>query len=167
MSPMLAVAQHLSSAGHNIRILTAGVFRDNVIAAGLDFVSLTGIANYDYRHLEEFFPDKRNLRGMDLILYYFKHTFGDTIPDQDRCIRQIMAKRPVDLILVDVPYLGAFPLLLGSKNDRPPIVGCGVVPLMLILGGASHSQIQRRKDYCETRKRTANLRLLSNQRLTT
>jgi MGT family glycosyltransferase len=131
MNPMLAVAQHLSSAGHDITILTAGVFREKVIAAGLDFVSLTGIANYDYRHLEEFFPDKRNLRGMDLILYYFKHTFGDTIPDQDRCIRQIMAKTPVDLILVDVPYLGAFPLLLGSKNDRPPIVGCGVVPLLM------------------------------------
>jgi MGT family glycosyltransferase len=131
MNPMLAVAEHLSSAGHNITILTADVFRDRVIAAGLDFVSLTGIANYDYRRLGDFFPDKRKLRGMDLISYYFKHTFGDTIPDQDRCIRQIMAKRPVDLILVDVPYLGAFPLLLGSKNDRPPIVGCGVVPLLM------------------------------------
>jgi MGT family glycosyltransferase len=131
MNPMLAVAQHLSSAGHNVTILTADVFRDKVIAAGLDFESFTGIANYDYRHLEEFFPDKMNLRGMDLIIYYFKHTFGDTIPDQDRCIRQIMAKRPVDLILVDVPYLGAFPLLLGSKNDRPPIVGCGVGPLLM------------------------------------
>src|SRR5258707_3481981 len=100
MTPMLAVPHHLSSAGHNITILTAGVFRDKVIAAGLDFVSLTGIANYDYRHLEEFFPDKRNLRGMDLIMCYFKHTFGDTIPDQDRCIRQIMVNRTVDLILL-------------------------------------------------------------------
>jgi hypothetical protein len=45
--------------------------------------------------------------------------------------RQIMAKTAVDLILVDVLYLGAFPLLLGSKNDRPPIVGCGVVPLLM------------------------------------
>jgi len=131
MNPLLAVAQHLSSVGHNVTILTADVFRDKVIAAGLDFVSLTGIANFDYRRLEDFFPDKRNLRGMDLTVHYFKHAFGDTIPDQDRCIRQIMAKRPVDLILVDVPYLGAFPLLLGPKNDRPPIVGCGVVPLLM------------------------------------
>jgi hypothetical protein len=130
MNPMLAVAHHLSSAGHDITILTADVFKDRVIADGLNFVSLTGIANFDYRRLEDFFPDKRNLRGMDLTIHYFKHQFGDTIPDQDRCIRQIMAKRPVDLILVDVPYLGAFPLLLGSKNDRPPIVGCGVVPLL-------------------------------------
>ena len=42
-----------------------------------------------------------------------------------------MAKRQVDLILVDVPYLGAFPVLLGPKNNRPPIVGCGVVPLLM------------------------------------
>jgi hypothetical protein len=128
---MLTVAQHLSSVGHNITVLTADVFRDKVIAAGLDFVPLTGIANFDYRRLEDFFPDKRNLRGMDLTIHYFKHTFGDTIPDQDRCIRQIMAKRPVELILVDVPYLGAFSLLLGPKNNRPPIVGCGVAPLLM------------------------------------
>jgi MGT family glycosyltransferase len=131
MNPMLAVAQHLSSAGHNITVLTADVFRDKVIAAGLDFVPLTGIANFDYRRLEDFFPDRRDLRGMDLMNYDLKRPIGDTIPDQDRCIRQIMAKRPVDLILVDVPYLGTFPLLLGPKNNRPPIVGCGVVPLLM------------------------------------
>jgi MGT family glycosyltransferase len=130
IDPMLAVAQHLSSAGHNITVLTADIFRDKVIAAGLEFVPHTGIANYDYR-VEDFFPDRRNLRGMDLMNYDMKHPIGDTIPDQDRCIRQIMAKRPVDLILVDVPYLGAFPLLLGPKNNRPPIVGCGFVPLLM------------------------------------
>jgi MGT family glycosyltransferase len=131
ISPLLAVAQHLSSAGHDITVLTADVFRDKVIAAGLDFVPLTGIANFDYRRPEDFFPDKRNLRGTDLMIHYLKYTIGGTIPDQDRCIRQIMAKRPVDLILVDVPYLGTLPLLLGPKNNRPPIVGCGVVPLLM------------------------------------
>jgi UDP:flavonoid glycosyltransferase YjiC (YdhE family) len=109
MNPPLAVVQHLSSVGHNVTILTANVFRDKVIAAGRDFVSLPGIANFACLRLGDFFPDKRNLRGMDLAIHYFKHAFGDTILDQDQWIRQIMAKRPVDLILVDVPYLGAFP----------------------------------------------------------
>jgi MGT family glycosyltransferase len=134
VNPMLAAAQHLSSVGHNITVLTTDVFRDRVIAAGLDFEPLTGIADFDYRRLDDFFPDTRNLRGMDLTIHYFKHIFGDTIPDQDRCIRHIMAKRPVDLILVDVPYLGAFPLLLGPKNNRPPIVGCGTIPLLMTSG---------------------------------
>ena len=131
ISPMLAVAQHLNSTGHSVTILTGDVFKDKVIAAGLDFVPLTGIANFDYRRLEDFFPDKRNLRDMDLMIHYFKHVFGDTIPDQDRCIRQIMARRAVDLILTDVPYLGTLPLLLGAENKRPPIVGCGIVPMVM------------------------------------
>jgi MGT family glycosyltransferase len=131
INPMLAVAQHLSGAGHHVTVLTGDVFKDKIVAAGLDFVAVTGIANFDYRRQEDFFPDKKNLRGMDLMVHYFKHLFGDTIPDQDRCIRQIMAKRPVDLILLDVPYLGAFPLLLGPKNNRPPIIGCGVIPLVM------------------------------------
>jgi MGT family glycosyltransferase len=128
---MLAVTQHLKSAGHDVTILTGDVFKDKVIDAGLDFVSLTGIANHDYRRPEDFFPDYRNLRGTDLLIHYFKHVFGDTIPDQDRGIREIMARRPVDLILVDLPYLGTFPLLLGPKNNRPPIVGCGAVPMVM------------------------------------
>jgi MGT family glycosyltransferase len=131
MSPMLAVAQHLNSDGHSVTILTGEVFKDKVIAAGLDFVPLTGLANFDYRRPEDFFPDKRNLRDMELLIHYFKHLFGDTIPDQDRCIRQIMARRAVDLILTDLPYLGTFPLLLGPKNKRPPIVGCGLVPMVM------------------------------------
>ena len=128
---MLAVTQHLKSAGHDVTILTGDVFKDKVIDAGLDFVSLTGIANHDYRRPEDFFPDHRNLRGMDLMIHYFKHVFGDTIPDQYGCIREIMARKSVDLILVDLPYLGTFPLLLGPKNNRPPIVGCGVVPMVM------------------------------------
>jgi hypothetical protein len=127
---MLAVAQHLNSAGHDVTILTSDVFKNKVIADGLDFVPVTGIANYDYRRPEDFFPDKKNLRGMDLMIHYLKYLLGDTIPDQDRSIRQIMAERPLDLILVDVPCLGAFPLALGPKNKRPPIVGCGVIPIM-------------------------------------
>jgi hypothetical protein len=38
MNPLLAVAQHLSGVGHNVTILTADVFTDKVIAAGLDFI---------------------------------------------------------------------------------------------------------------------------------
>src|SRR5258708_28159092 len=98
INPMLAVAQHLSGAGHHVTVLTGDGFKDKIVAPGLDFVTVTGIANFDYRRQEDFFPDKKNLRGMDLMAHYFKHLFGDTIPDQDRCIRQIMAKRPVDLV---------------------------------------------------------------------
>ncbi len=131
INPLLAIAQHLNSVGHSVTVLTGDVFRDKVISAGLDFVPVTGIANYDYRRLDELFPDKRNLRGTDLLIFYLKQLLGDAIPDQDRCIRQIMAKRPVDLILMDISYMGTFPMLLGPKSKRPPIVGCGVLPLMM------------------------------------
>jgi hypothetical protein len=169
MNPMLTVAQHLSSAGHNVTILTSNVFRDKVIAAGLDFVCLVGVANFDYRRLEDFFPDKRNLRGMDLTIHYFKHAFGATIPDQDQCIRQIMGEKAVDLILVDVPYLGTLPLLLGPKTNGPQsLLAESFLSswAVSILGGAL-SQIRHRRDCCEARNKTASSRLLSNQPQTT
>src|SRR5258705_5806797 len=78
INPLLAVAQHLSGAGHHVTVLTGDVFKDKIVAARLDFVTVTGIANFDYRRQEDFFPDKKNLRGMDLMVHYFKHLFGDT-----------------------------------------------------------------------------------------
>jgi hypothetical protein len=120
MNPLLAVAQHLSSVGHNVTILTADVFRDKVIAAGLDFVSLTGIANYDYRRLEDFFPDKRNLRGMDLTIHYFKHAFGNTIPDHDQMYPPDHGRKTDRSDSRGCTVFGGFSPVAGSQEQPAP-----------------------------------------------
>jgi UDP:flavonoid glycosyltransferase YjiC (YdhE family) len=38
---------------------------------------------------------------------------------------------PVDLILVDTMFFGVFPMLMGPKHNRPPVIGCGVNPILL------------------------------------
>jgi MGT family glycosyltransferase len=126
---MLAVARHLKSVGHEVMVLTADTFRDQVVSAGLRFVPVAGKANFDYRHLEDVIPGLRGFQGIDLMVAYCKF-FGDVIPDQYQSIRRIMAEMPVDLILTDTPYWGALPLLLGPRENRPPIAACGVVPLL-------------------------------------
>jgi MGT family glycosyltransferase len=67
---------------------------------------------------------------MDLSNYYTSR-IADMIPEQHRRICEIMAEKPVDLIVTDLPYMGAFPLLLGAKQDRPPIIGFGAIPLLV------------------------------------
>ncbi|HEY4047228.1 MAG TPA: nucleotide disphospho-sugar-binding domain-containing protein, partial [Acidobacteriaceae bacterium] len=58
-------------------------------------------------------------------------TIAEALPDLDRDLQQILKESPVDLILTSSMYFGAFPLLLRSGESRPPVIGCGVNPLML------------------------------------
>lgn len=60
-----------------------------------------------------------------------KHVMGDPMLPQYDGIREIMSREPVDLILTDFIFLGVFPLLLGPRSERPPIISVSVSPLVL------------------------------------
>ena len=132
VNPMLAIACHLRDRGHSIIFNTAEVFRRQIETSNLRFVSFEGLANFDYRRLDEAFPERQNFEpGPDQLAHDFKNGFGRTIPDQYRVIQQVMDQSRIDLILTDTTFMGAFPLLLGPREARPPIIGCGVVPMLL------------------------------------
>ena len=132
VNPMLTVASHLRDCGYRVVFNTSEVFRNHVESAHIRFVPLEGFANFDYRRLDDAFPERKNFApGPDQLAHDFKYGFGRPIPDQYRGIRKIMNELDVDLIMTDVGFIGTFPLLLGSRNARPPIVSCGVLPMFL------------------------------------
>ena len=125
---MLSVGIHLAGLGHIVTFHTGEVFRRQVETAGLRFAGMTGRANIDYRNPEN---SSDNLTGRDRILHNLKYWFIDPLPDQHRRLQQILEEAPVDLIMTSSMYLGCFPMLLGSRESRPPVIGCGVTPLIL------------------------------------
>ena len=132
VNPMLAIARFLRDRGHSIIFNTAEVFRSQVEAANLRFVPFTGFANFDYRRLEEDFPERKNFKpGPEQLAFDFENLFGKTIPDQYWGLRQILDETEVGLIFTDLTFMGAFPLLLGSEQVRPPVIGCGISAVML------------------------------------
>jgi MGT family glycosyltransferase len=129
---MLAIAQHLKNSGHQVTFNNAEPFREQVESAGLRFVPMTGKANLDYRRPDDIFPERKDLApGPDFKNLQLRYWFADPLPDQYRGILRIMADTPVDLILTGTMFFGAFPMLLGPRETRPPIISCGVNPLML------------------------------------
>jgi MGT family glycosyltransferase len=129
---MLTVARHLRDSGYRITFNTGEVFRQQVESANLRFVPLTGVANWDYRRIEDLFPERKNYEpGPALLSHDFKRAFADAIPDQYRVVQQIMHESTVDLILTDVSFMGTIPTLLGPREARPPIISFGIAPLML------------------------------------
>lgn len=59
-----------------------------------------------------------------------RSSFLDPIVAQFRAVTAELDRADFDAVLVDVMFTGAMPLLLGRK-PRPPVLACGVVPLML------------------------------------
>jgi MGT family glycosyltransferase len=127
---MSAIARHLQSVGHSVTFHTSENFRDQFESTGIRFVAMTGKANLDYRRLPDP-PDRRTASADDLKMYVLKNIFADTISDQHRGIQQILEETPIDVVLIDTMLFGAFPMLLGPKHKRPPVIGCGVNPVML------------------------------------
>jgi MGT family glycosyltransferase len=132
VNPMLSVAQHLSSIGHSITFLSGTLFRDQAVALGFRFVPLSGKANFNYMRLDEEFPERAAAKpGPEAMNAECRYTGIDPIPDQYRAVRQILTESPVDLIVTDVYFWGVFPLLLGPRDARPPVLTFGVLPLIL------------------------------------
>ena len=130
--PMLSVARHLSSIGHSIIFLSGTLFRDQAVALGFRFVPLSGKANFNYLRMDEEFPERAAAKpGPEAMNAECRYTGIDPIPEQYRTIRQILTESPVDLIVTEVYFLGVFPLLLGPRDARPPILTFGVLPLTL------------------------------------
>jgi UDP:flavonoid glycosyltransferase YjiC (YdhE family) len=59
---MLTVARHLRAAGHNVIFNTGEVFRKQVESAAVRFRRLKGFANFDYRRLDDAFPERKNMK---------------------------------------------------------------------------------------------------------
>jgi MGT family glycosyltransferase len=125
---MLAAAVHLKNIGHHVTFNTSEHFRNKVESAGIRFVPLSGKANYDYRTSNGSGEHKTvDDQKLDFVLTYL----ADTIPDQYEVIQHIHRNTPVDIIVVDTVFFGVYPMLLGPKDKRPPVIICGVNPMFL------------------------------------
>ncbi len=132
VNPMMVVAEHLRSLGHSITFLSGSRFRESVEGIGLEFVPLLGYADIDHDRVDELFPEKAAAKpGVEAINAECIYTGINPIPDQLKSIQKLLAGRTVDLIVTDVYFMGVFPMLLGPRESRPPILTIGVLPLVV------------------------------------
>jgi len=132
VAPLLAVAQDLVKRGHEVVVHTGSLFRERAEATGAAFVPFRAEIDIDYRRLDERFPERRKVPlGPAQLCFGLKHVFADAMPHQSAAIREIRRAYRADAIIVDTMFCGAFPLLLGSREDRVPIVSLGITALAL------------------------------------
>src|ERR1700716_4210990 len=130
--PLLAVSQPLVNRGHEVVVYTGSLFRERVEATGARFVAFRPEIDIDSGQLDERFPERRKIApGPAQFCFGLKHIFADAIPHQSAGIREIRREFPMDAIIVDTMFCGTFPLLLGPREKRVPIVALGITALAL------------------------------------
>jgi MGT family glycosyltransferase len=127
-APLLALARRLVDEGHDVVFFTTRHYRDRVAATGASFVPFAD--EYDAHDLMVANPEresssKRGVRGVKEDL---RRIFIGPIPGQCRDLRAILAERPADAVVVDTMFLGALPLALGPRRERPVLACVGVMP---------------------------------------
>jgi MGT family glycosyltransferase len=128
--PLLMAVRHLADRGHEVVVHTASLFGERAEAAGARFVPFRPDVDHDYRRLDEHFPERRKIApGPAQVAFALQHLFADAIPGQAAGIRDILDSFAADVIIIDAMLCGAFPLLLGPRDKRLPIVSIGVSPL--------------------------------------
>lgn len=129
--PMLAIGRYLAGQGHRVRMLTSRRFEEKVTAAAIGFSALPPECDFDERDLEASFPARAGRKGLGRLRFDITAIFVDPMPHQYRAIRELLDAAPADAILAEQGFMGIFPLLLGPRADRPPVLACGITPLTL------------------------------------
>ncbi|MEU7768255.1 nucleotide disphospho-sugar-binding domain-containing protein [Nocardia sp. NPDC049190] len=129
VTPMLAIAGDLRRRGHHVRLLTGAAFGETAAAQGIPSSALAIGATV--ARVER--PRGRTpslLRRWRTGRAELRSSFLDPIVAQFRAVTAELEHTDFDALFVDVMFTGAIPLLLAGRA-RPPVLACGVVPLML------------------------------------
>ncbi len=128
--PMVSIGGHLQGLGHTVAVLTDEGHRHVVERAGLEFEPLdpAGIPNTPPPVPNRLLPNliRRYLLGKADV----RCTFVAPLVAQYRALARLLDQRPADVVLADLAFTGALPLV-SSDRPRPAVVVCGVGPLTL------------------------------------
>lgn len=106
--------------------LSVHALRDRIEHIGVRFVPFSGTADLDLRDFAAAYPEFRTMPpGVEMTRFYLERVFADPLIDQNKGMREAIEEFAPDVIIVDNLFLGALPLLLGPRANRPPIISVG------------------------------------------
>ena len=127
--PLLQIARHLLSRGHDVSFLTSSRYAERVQAAGARFLPLPVDADVDLDDADGAFPERRGLTGPAALRFDMSNLFVHPGAAQLAAVRAELEARPVDAVLTEPLFVGGALLQLLPAHERPPVVVLGIFPL--------------------------------------
>ncbi|TVT25593.1 glycosyltransferase [Amycolatopsis acidiphila] len=132
VTPLLAAARHFAGRGDRVRFITGSRFADAVGSTGAEHLPLPAEADFDDRQdWNKTFPERAALKGTKAIAHDIVHVFVRPGEAQHDAVMATLAAEPADVLLTDPALTGSAFLLGHPLGVRPPIVMCGICPLMI------------------------------------
>jgi UDP:flavonoid glycosyltransferase YjiC (YdhE family) len=129
VNPIAAIGRILVADGHDVVALSGKAFAKRFEGIGASFRPLPAGADPDFQDIASFVPELKSLPAGTPRLVRSRIVLGrvfiDTIPLQHEALQQTLRDVPVDAVIADNAFLGALPMLLGARAQRPPIILCG------------------------------------------
>ena len=125
VNPGLPIARKLVNRGHHLSWYTGSKFKSSIESTGSSFIAAGGRLDFDDSKLDEFFPDRKRLKGLDQLKYDLIRIFTEHIPESAREIQALLKEFPADAIVVDTAF-GTGPLL--THLGGPPCIAYGIFP---------------------------------------
>ncbi len=130
VTPMLAIARGFVERGDQVRFVTGARFADRVHATGAAHIPLPAEADYDESILQSF-PERAKLKGIKAAAHDIEHLFARPAHAQYQTVMAAHAAHAADVVLVEPAFCGAVIVLGHPRPQRPAVVLCGVVPLLI------------------------------------
>ncbi|MEV0355743.1 glycosyltransferase [Nocardia sp. NPDC050697] len=130
VTPLLAIAADLAGRGDRVTFLAGRRFAGAVTATGAEFLPLPADADYDDRLLAERKPGPGGIAGLraDITGTFLRPARAqyDALH-----VHAVASSTPPDVVIADPTFIGAALLAGHDREQRPPVVSAGVVPLTL------------------------------------
>ncbi|WP_223623326.1 glycosyltransferase [Microbacterium sp. EST19A] len=127
--PLLQIARHLLSRGHEVSFLTSIRYADRVVATGARFIPLPEEADVDLDDADGAFPERVGLTGPAALRFDMSNLFVRPGAAQLAAVRAELAERRIDAVLTEPLFVGGALLQLLPEHERPPVVVLGIFPL--------------------------------------
>lgn len=127
----LPLARELVRRGDRVRFLTGARFHDSVAALGAEHVPLPTEADFDDRRVSERFPDRERLSPVKAIAHDIEHVFVRPGAVQYEALQRLLEAEHTDLVVTDPTFAAGALLVELPKEERPPVVVGGALPLNL------------------------------------
>lgn len=127
--PLLQIARHLLSRGHEVSFLTSIRYIDRVTATGARFIPLPEEADVDLDDADGAFPERVGLTGPAALRFDMSNLFVRPGAAQLAAVRAEIAERRIDAVLTEPLFVGGALLQLLPERERPPVVVLGIFPL--------------------------------------
>jgi UDP:flavonoid glycosyltransferase YjiC (YdhE family) len=126
--PLLAVSRRLVEQGHQVAFYTTPHYEERVEATGAEFLPYE--AAFDAHDLMVVNPEREasSKRGVGGLKDDLRRIFVGPVPGQARDIETILEAYDADCIVVDSMFLGALPLGIRPRAERPALACVGVMP---------------------------------------